>query len=101
MKTTLEPEDIQLIASTVIEGLKPYLSGIHSNEESIFDKKGLSEYLKVDVSWIDRNLHALPHFKLGKYIRFKQSHIDRWIENEKKTPSPYLKVLEKGRWPSH
>lgn len=100
MKTTLEPEDIQAIVQAVIEGLKPYLSQVKS-VDVIFDKIALSEYLKVDVSWVDKNLYMLPHFKAGKYVRFKQSHIDRWIETIKTTPSPHLKLLYKGGRPSH
>ena len=92
-----EPEDIQTIVSAVIEGLKPYLVSTRAKDDTIFDKKGLSQYLKVDVTWIDRNLYMLPYFRAGKYIRFKQSHIDRWIETVKTTPSPYLKLLHKGR----
>lgn len=100
MKTLLEPEDIQNIASAVIEGLKPHLCQVKPIDD-VFDKKTLAEYLKVDVSWIDRNLHTLPHFKIGKYVRFKQSDIDSWIETAKKRPSPYLQLLDKGRRPSH
>ena len=97
MKIALESSDLDIISARVAEALKPLLAGRgESAGDTIFDKKGLSEYLKVDVSWIDKNLHELPHFKAGKYVRFKQSRIDRWIEARMTTPSPYLKVL-KGR----
>jgi hypothetical protein len=66
-------------------------------DDPILDKKGLSEYLKVDVSWIDKNLYTLPHFKAGKYVRFKQSHIDKWIHGIEKMPSPYLKLMKNNR----
>ncbi len=66
-------------------------------DDPILDKKGLSEYLKVDVSWVDKNLYTLPHFKVGKYVRFKQSHIDKWIQGIEKTPSPYLKLMKNLR----
>jgi hypothetical protein len=92
MKTTFELEDIQPIVQAVIEGLKPYLSQ-GKPADTIFDKKTLSEYLKVDISWIDRNVYALPHFYLGKYVRFKQSHIDKWIDGNRKMPSSLLKMV--------
>jgi hypothetical protein len=93
MKCNLEPEDLQIIVSGIIEGLKPYLAGMRSSEDRVFDKKGLSEYLRVDVSWIDRNVYAVPHFYVGKYVRFKQSRIDKWIEANTKTPSSNLRLV--------
>jgi type I restriction-modification system DNA methylase subunit len=97
MKTTLEPEDIQAIAEKVIDMIRPLLLSKNKPSDSIMDKKGLSEYLKVDVSWIDKNLYALPHFKAGKYVRFKQGHIDKWVDSIEKTPSPYLKLMKNSR----
>ncbi|MCX5806594.1 MAG: hypothetical protein NT010_11095 [Proteobacteria bacterium] len=96
MKTILEPEDIQAIAEKVIELIRPLLSQ-NKPSESIMDKKGLSEYLQVDVSWIDKNLYQLPHFKAGKYVRFRQVNIDKWINSIEKTPLPYLKLLKNNR----
>ena len=97
MKTTLEQEDIQAIAEKVVDMILPLLLSQSKPFDSIMDKKGLSEYLQVDVSWIDKNLYILPHFKAGKYVRFKQSHIDKWIQGIEKTPSPYLKLMKNGR----
>lgn len=94
MKTELEIKDIDAIVDRLINRLKPLLSSNDNNVGTILDKKGLSEYLQVDVSWIDKNLYQLPYFKVGKYIRFKQSHIDRWIQGIEKTPSPYLKLMK-------
>ncbi len=79
MKTVLEAEDIQAIADRIVEVLRPLLPAV-KQEDDIFNKKELSQYLKVNVSWINTNLYALPHFKAGKYVRFKRSLIDRWIE---------------------
>ncbi len=92
MNIVIDDEDIQRIAEKVTELLTPRIN-IHEPVDEIFDKKGLAEYLGVDISWIDKNLHRITHFKLGKYVRFRRSHIDRWIENVKKTPSPYLKMM--------
>ena len=97
MKTTFEPEDIQGIAERVVELIRPVLLSQSKPSDAIMDKKGLSEYLQVDVSWIDKNLYKLPYFKVGKYIRFKQSQIDKWIQGIEKTPSPYLKLMKNVR----
>jgi hypothetical protein len=87
MKTTLEKEDIQAIVSAILEVMKPILSS-KKPEDRIFDKKALSEYLHLPVTWIDKNLHKLPHFKVGKYVRFKKNDIDKFIEQEKMKVMP-------------
>lgn len=92
MKIQLESEDIHAIAEKIVELLVPRFSDSKQVEE-IFDKKTLAEYLHVDVSWVDKNLLDIPHFKLGKYVRFRQTHIDKWIEANKVMPSPYLKRI--------
>ncbi len=97
MKIEIEPQDIQAIAEKVVEMIRPMLLFQSKPPDIIMDKKGLSEYLQVDVSWIDKNLYALPHFKAGKYVRFKQSLIDKWIMGIEKTPSPYLKLMKNVR----
>ena len=97
MKTTLEPEDIQAIAEKVVDMIRPMLSSREPRNDVIMDKKSLSEYLQLDVSWIDKNLYQLPYFKVGKYIRFKQANIDKWIHGMEKTPSPYLKLMKNVR----
>lgn len=79
MKIDLEPQDIQMIAEKVVELLTPRLN-INNQPEETFHKKALADYIQVNVSWIDKNLHIIPHFKLGKYVRFRRSHIDKWVE---------------------
>ena len=99
MKTELESQDIQMIATTVVALLKPLLKS-HSKVEDdrIFDAQGLVEYLKVDKSWIDRQIQLknIPYFKCGKYNRFKKSAIDKWIESETIRPLQPLQVLKRS-----
>lgn len=45
--------------------------------------------LKVPVSWVyERTRRAgtdrIPHFKLGKYLRFRWTTVREWLENLKK-----------------
>ena len=92
MKTTLDNEDIKLIAEYVTEKLKPFLKNNKKSSDSniVFDVKGLAEYLKVNISWIYNKVHLkeIPYFKCGKYTRFKKSQIDKWIEKESIQPVP-------------
>ncbi|MCX5804230.1 MAG: helix-turn-helix domain-containing protein [Proteobacteria bacterium] len=97
MKLELEEHDLELIVDRLFERLKPMLPKQDHRGDVIFDKKELSQYLKVGVSWIDNNLYMLPHFKVGKYVRFRQSHIDQWIKNVELMPSPYLKLMKNVR----
>ena len=88
MKTTFDEEDIGAIVNGVVEKLKPLIPA-KKEEERIFDKKALAAYLQVPVSWIDKNLYKLPHFNVGKYVRFKKAAIDKFIDQEaSRTRSP-------------
>ena len=44
----------------------------------------LSLKLQVPKSWIyDRTrFKEIPFFKIGKYIRFKESEIENWLKNQ-------------------
>ena len=100
MRTQLEQEDIQAIASALLEILKPFVSGNgkHDTADVIFTPETLAEYLHVDTSWVYKqvSLKAIPYFKSGKYTRFKKSAIDKWIETQTVRPVPYLKTVKKA-----
>jgi hypothetical protein len=93
MKSELEPQDLEAIARKVADLLKPLLFLNRGQEDVVFDKQGLAEYLQVDLSWIDKQItkRAIPYFKLGKYTRFKKVRIDRWINDQSVDPIPELK----------
>ena len=47
----------------------------------------LSEYLKVPISWIyqktrKRSGSRLPHYKLGKYLRFDLREVQEWLKGQ-------------------
>jgi hypothetical protein len=78
VKTELERTDIEAIARRVMELIKPYLVNRRDkSEDIIFDVKGLAQYLKVDASWVYKqvSLNTIPYFKNGKYTRFRKSTI--------------------------
>lgn len=87
MKSTLEPEDIQAIALEVKEILLPLLSinGRHETEDKVFDKKGLSSYLQISSSTINKMIvnKQIPFFKIqagqSGGVRFYKRDIDKWI----------------------
>jgi excisionase family DNA binding protein len=95
LKTELEPQDIEAIALKVVEMLKPFLKGKGKAQEEdvVFDVPGLAQYLRVDPSWVYKqvSLKNIPYFKNGKYTRFKKSAIDKWIDSQTVRPIPHLK----------
>lgn len=86
MNIELEKKDIDAIALSVAEILKPFIShNGKTNADIIFDVCGVAEYLKVKKQWIYEKVHVkkIPFYKIGKYPRFRLSKIDEWLnQNE-------------------
>jgi excisionase family DNA binding protein len=82
MKLNLEQDDLKLIAKDVAETLKPLLKNTKKSADGdiVYDVKGLAVYLKVNKSWVYNKVYLkeIPHFKCGKYARFKKSNIDKY-----------------------
>ena len=101
MKAEFEPQDVEAIAQRVIELIRPLLiKGQHGNgEDTILDKEALSQYLGVPVWWIYKqvSLKAIPHFKTGKYLKFKKSKIDKWVDSQTINPIPPLRLAKNNR----
>ncbi|MGA2464677.1 MAG: helix-turn-helix domain-containing protein [Thermodesulfobacteriota bacterium] len=99
MRTELEEKDIEAIAQRVSEIIKPMLahSAGSSEKDTVFDVKGLAEYLRVKESWVYQRVHthSVPFLKIGKYPRFKKREIDRWMESKAVRPIPGLTVVKR------
>ena len=100
MKFELDQEDIEAIAQRVAEILRPMFArnSRAEAEDTIFDVAALAAYLKVDETWVYKqvSLKAIPYFKTGKYTRFKKSAIDRWSDERAVRPIPTLKRFKTG-----
>lgn len=98
MKIELEQQDIDTIASAVLNALKPILTGATAQDDGdiIFTPETLSDYLKVDLSWVNKQvaLNTIPFFKAGKYNRFRKRDIDGWIAKQSRiaVPQPNLRA---------
>lgn len=92
MLTTFEKSDIQLLAKELLRELMPILKGSEKSsvKEIVFDVKQLSEYLNVPDTWVYRQTsdHNIPHYKLGRHLRFKKTEIDKWLEEKSVNPIP-------------
>ena len=56
------------------------------NRTELLTVQETAKLLKVPVSWVyERTRRAgcdqIPHFKLGKYLRFHWSAVQKWLEN--------------------
>ena len=98
MKTQFELEDIKAVASTAVEMITPLLrEGVKiTGNDTIFDQDELAAYLKVSRSWVDQKIsqNEIPHFRCGKYPRFRKSDIDKWVSNKTIPPAP-LSIVKK------
>ena len=52
-------------------------------DNGFWDIADLSSYLKVKVKTIYAMTSDIPHYRVGKLIRFRKQEIDSWMENKK------------------
>lgn len=93
MKTSLEHEDIQAIATAVMDMLKPLLSGNgkHEIEETLMTIDEAAKFLKTSkgqiYQWVNNSQHGLgsfPYHKAGKLLRFSKAEIFKWMKSNSK-----------------
>ena len=56
--------------------------------EELLTVSEVAAALKVPVSWVNERTRLagtdrIPHFKLGKYLRFRWTTVREWLENLK------------------
>ncbi len=71
------------IALEVAKELKPALKPQGQDGDKIFTVESLAEYLGVGKSWVYGNMRQIPHFKVGRFPRFRKRQIDKWLEQHK------------------
>ena len=58
-----------------------------TTEKSFWNVSDVCEYLGVKVAtlygWVEHR--SIPHYRLGRLIKFKREDIDEWLEKYKKT----------------
>ena len=52
-------------------------------DKSYWDILDLSHYLNVKVKTLYAMIYDIPHYRIGKLIRFKKEEIEAWMENKK------------------
>jgi excisionase family DNA binding protein len=65
-----------------------YTSPLHSSERECCDglvgAAEIAQLLQVPISWVyertrRRGVDRMPHFKLGKYLRFSKEEVLEWL----------------------
>jgi excisionase family DNA binding protein len=76
---------------------KLHIEGLHrrrirteraDRDRSLLDSKEAAELLGVPASWLlaQARRDAVPHGRLGKYVRFDAADLERWIVSAKRGP---------------
>ena len=87
MRLELDTQDLESIASLVAERITPLLCK-QTEEDVIYNVEEVSVYLRVEKQWVYGRVHnnTIPHFKMGKYPRFRKHDIDLWLDQLRKGP---------------
>jgi excisionase family DNA binding protein len=59
--------------------------GANRVNDRLLDAKEVAERLSVPVSWVreQTRLGAIPHIRLGRYVRFEWSEVEAWLERQR------------------
>lgn len=87
MKIELEEQDLEKIAAKVVEQIKPLLNRNvkeRVEDDPIFTVESLAKYLQVSEQWVYERVQfkEIPYIKVGKFLRFKRSAIENWLEEQ-------------------
>ena len=97
---TLPDDIVKVIAREVAVALKPLIVAREKEPDAILSPVQLADLLGVPKGWIYERVSRgeLPYFKAGKYLRFRKSVIEKWIERQSVPasgpPTRALKVLK-------
>ena len=71
----------------------PYTSPLRSSEREFHDglvwRCRIAQLLQVPISWVyertrRRGIERMPHFKLGKYLRFSKEEVLEWLHKSRR-----------------
>lgn len=57
-------------------------SEFHTIPDRLLTAAEVAAMLHVTKSWVydQTRRHRMPHVRLGRYVRYRRSAVDRWIE---------------------
>ena len=53
-------------------------------DQNLISIKEMAEKLDLPVSWLYSRTRTkeIPHYKIGKYVRFSESEVWEWLKNQ-------------------
>jgi excisionase family DNA binding protein len=81
---TIPPELVSAIVEDVVARLRPMIATRKEEvSDAILTPEQLAQSLQVTKQWIYErvSLGEIPHTKVGRYLRFRKSVIDKWIDS--------------------
>jgi excisionase family DNA binding protein len=103
LETHIPQEFIEAIAQEVFAKLKPLVAAKTRGEDDLpFNPEQLAAYLGVNKQWVYErvSLGEIPHTKMGRYLRFRKSAIEKWLDSKSVTatsPYPQIGKLMRGQ----
>ena len=73
-----------------VEGQEALPRALPAAEDELWTIKRASQYLKVSVSWLYRQvlLKEVPHCRFGRSIRFTRAALDAWVRQKLASTPP-------------
>jgi len=56
------------------------------DRDRYLSKRDATKCLALSVRTLDKWIHEIPHFRIGKKALFKKSELDKWMEHHRKVP---------------
>jgi excisionase family DNA binding protein len=62
----------------------------HRDDEPLLTAVEVASVLRVTTDWVyaESRRNGLPHVRLGRYVRFRRSAIERWLDEAQRGPHP-------------
>ena len=72
------------IAKRVVEQLKPLIKNSHDSKgDELMGVREFAKYLGVEKEWVYSHIKEIPHYKVGKFPKFRKKETDKWLELQK------------------
>lgn len=59
-----------------------------NEDEPLLTAAEVASLMRVTTAWVyaESRRNALPHVRLGRYVRFRRSAIERWLDDVQQGP---------------
>lgn len=68
-------------------------------EPSLLTIEDVARYLNISVKTLYARVDSIPHYKIGRLLRFKKEDIDRWIESNRVDGDTVHRRIPRARKP--